>query len=290
MVKPPIPLKIVDPSHNHVITVHPNQDFVITLSDKFSDVVVVDSQSYFFKNILEVREDGCLKYIFRQNEDYTQWGMISKVFLGNIIIVSRFDAITLSVFLDTQNRYKVNSIAIINPKGHEISIEKDKILEVVVFNEDLGKNDKWESICITGDNSICMEQLNEEIITPDDSTYDEFIEFIKDASDYNDAYCVFPRSKMCREHHFWFKYSDSSLEYIDNMESGVYNGGKIVFDGCSSDGSMKSMFNVLNLVLNVKNIKETIQQTSCLYKREINLKIKQCDSLDSYAKVVHYKL
>lgn len=303
MAKSYSPVKIVDPIGSPIIVLHPNQEFVITLNSSFG-VVDVDIHSHFLEIDSSAIVSSSRTYLFKQTQDFSRWAKYSKVYLGNVIIITKSDIITICVFLDTFNKSASKQITAINPEGHEIKLEKDNLLEVVVYDKNLGDCDYWKASIVPGDFGVLLKQVHYDVITPPDKTSsEEFADFCEKMINVDDKYCAYPRSDLCREHHFWFQYDEESVIMMSNMENGVCDGGKLVFDGIAGDDKSRNLFNILNIRLNVKkrgieselcvipNRKSSSLSHSlgCLYKSEIILKEKQECSLDSESRILYYK-
>ena len=133
-------VRVKDPnSDNHVVPLHPGQDFNIVLSSTMGEVAVdVESDFFDLTETVETAARGQEKETvlkFSQFKDLSKWSQISKVYLGAVRLLSemRDDFVNLSVFLESSNPLKENVITIINPEQNKLKVEAHQILEVVVY-------------------------------------------------------------------------------------------------------------------------------------------------------------
>lgn len=241
------PVQVKDPtSENHIVTLHPGQEFLVSISTEMG-AVEIDVDSRFFRLAQKEVKSDKVVFRFSQIYDLTPWSNVSRTYLGEVLILSDKYLSSLCVVLESLNPNKRDVIVAVNPEGGCLKLDVHNILEVVVYDSKLGDNDMWNCNIVSGDHQLKLEQIGHEISSSKEP--------IDGSIDSDNVYCILPRSiggEPCREHHYWFRCDGPSIDILGELSSGTYSGGKIVFDGSSCTSSIKNYFFMLHLLVNVR--------------------------------------
>lgn len=244
------PVRIANPStENHLVPIHPNQDFCIQLSSSYA-VVDIDWHSKYFEMSTEERlPNGSRTITFKQTYDLTHWGRVSNLFLGEIIVMGETSVASLCVVLQSSNKIKSNLLTVVNPLGDEVKIEAHQIVEMVIHDPSQD-TDQIKCSFLPGKEDLKYEQIGYETI----ESVSDMINGQHPIGNIDDIYCLFPRalhSYACREHHFWFRVDADSVTLLSAMKDGLYSGGRIAVEGQNKAGRA-TFLSSLNVCINIR--------------------------------------
>ncbi len=233
------PVRISNPGEGHLVPLLPTQGFIIGLS---GDNPEIEYSSSFFELDSKEIVGNATFYHFSQKYDLGLWSRISRVFLGEIMVLSGTSMGSLCVVLDSLNRSKSSLLTVINPQVNNIKVDASHLLEIVIYDEEY--SDAWDCQVMSGYSGLKYEQVQYKKV---DSQ-----QFSFSWNEVDKLYFSYPRSCLCGpspipvEHHYFFRFDYPSITTIANMSSGTYTGGKIVFE--ASDN-----FKILNINLNIRD-------------------------------------
>lgn len=219
---------------------------------------------------VDTNRKGQTVYTISPKFDFTEWSEYSEVFLGEVFVRiinnnhpekqnCSFSEASVCVYQATKEHKTENVLTIINPDGANVRVEPHKMLEIVVYES------KWNN---HDDNKVEADGYHDEwkIALKDHEIEGEGI-FLKpirqqavygsltDADKKNNKLPAIPRYKRiinprltgeikksvegeiekllppCREHHFWYAFSEDSVKKINTISGGIYPLADITITG-----------------------------------------------------------
>lgn len=224
------PALVVDPtSQNHLVRLHPNQDFNLRLSSYVKEPKVYLT-SEFLRLVSDVKNDESITYRFEQVADFTEWSQISSAYLGEVSVLSEDRISSVCALLESEASHHPNVVTVVNPTGTQVKVEPYQVLEVVVYEPNGTQRDRWDLNITPGSGplNLVYEQLGHEIVYPGIS-YESYLP----PEDVDEVCLVMPRAfgtdKPLVEHHYWFRCKYESISAVMKETNGVFDAGKISF-------------------------------------------------------------
>jgi len=267
------PVRIIDPGEGHLVPLLPTQGFIIVLHGNAE----IECNSHFFHNHQTDRSEHSTTFHFNQKFDLTDLANGSRVYLGDISILTENKFGSLCVFLESSTVPSFY-ITVINPNMNIIKIDPSILIKIVIFDNRFSGD--WDLTIISGDSGITYQQHDYRKYNAD---VWRWTTLLNDQSGY--------------EHHYSFKCNTAGL----HLDRGTHAAGKIIFDTEEFDG----IFKVLNLNVKVKDQNKqksaisnslmfpkgvnhngkirryTPQPRDSIYRQEIIFKKKNCSDLHS---------
>lgn len=219
-------------SENHVVRVHPEQEFVVSLTNDVGEIEVVTKSEYL--TLTGTKSKGDRKqFYFGQKFNMADWSTVSRMHLGEVVLIceNRKEPVTLSVVLESPNNPTM--LTLVNPTGATAKIGPDMVVEVALFDAALGREDIWDFRIVPGERRLKVQKGWDEIIHPEFTGNDDFFAInTKDEA-------IRRSSNNLLENHYWFKFDDYSKKTIATLSPGTYNAGRIVFEVRGADGMFR---------------------------------------------------
>lgn len=257
-MKKPSPIKVRNPSENHLVPLIPNQSFVLIVPDNNPQL---DFDEDYFTVASITKSKGNIIYEFKQKYDLTMWSRISRVFLGEVRIISEKLVGSLCVILTPKNTSRPHVISIINPYRSSIKVTPADTLEIVLY-EQIRCGKKWSVTIFAGPRGLRYELIGYRPVDTLDAIQTPLVD--------DKELLAFPRSPLfelsnsdgffpVREHHYWFRCDHQTLYELSNPRTGDNSTcalGKLVFDLDNED------YKILNIQIKNTRIKYVSHQNS----------------------------
>lgn len=215
-------------SSQHLVKLRPGQDMFLSFDKEiYGDVKIELASDY-----LEAEADGNHKYRIWQTKDVDGWGDYSSVFLGEIWIDYDKSIAKISAVLDCVNNEKLDHVTVINPDCFDVRVRPHQVIEFIVYDLEFSSLDEW-NCSWNPTKDIHLEQIGYDYLSL--QAWRQYYHHGDDDPGYR--YAKFPRTEIepsltqwTRQHHFWFRFDRSVLDYAD---VGVNHIGNFVIDGIS---------------------------------------------------------
>lgn len=150
------PVKITNPTSSlHVVKLHPHQSFVVTLQNTSVEETQISITSSFFRLETAYNLSGNAVYVFRQDFNLRGWVGISKLYLGEVIVIYKNLISCLCVVLESRSK----NLTIINPIGQEVRVGIDTGVRIIIRS-----HERHEHL-ITCDSNWNFEQIDYDYVT-----------------------------------------------------------------------------------------------------------------------------
>jgi len=240
-VKNYFPVKITNPGDGHIVPLFPNQSFIVTLTGKNPEL---SYESKFFELVETKKTNNNTSFVFEQTFNLDCWHGFSKVFLGEVVVMSENSLGSLCVMLDVPKSHCTsNRVTIINPDSSVVKIDSNDLIEVVIYDDFLNAeicNEKWKYHIISGDSGVIYESIGYFEIPI--GSYCQIMPLfnVDNCFFHHHARSSLTDEAICKEHHYWFKCVSQ------NYKVGTYSGGKLIFE------SENNVYKILNITVNSK--------------------------------------
>lgn len=226
------PLCVSDPrSMYHLVRIQPNQDVAILLSkEKFLSPELEITSSYL--SVAHTSEDTSNRvYRIKQCDAVRYWGQYSSTYLGEIWISYEQGISRLLVIQDCTNPQKMNHVTVVNPKGFDLRVFPQNVIEFILYESSFSCTADWEwnwnskfecvKVCCLGEDTkgLHPNRMYQSFESPSDK-YAKLARFD-----------VAPTQCYRQQQHFWFRF-EKDLVQLFGSESGTINVGSFHFIGC----------------------------------------------------------
>ncbi len=234
------PVRVKNPtSAQHLVRLKPGQDICLVFdNDQKVELEVAG-------NCLELEEHELVKpkrlqCTVRQTKNIDGWEEYSSVFLGEIWVDCDKTIAKISVVLDCGNNEKSDHITIINPDCFDVRVQPHQVIELIVYDLGFSSLDEWN--CSWNPlKDVHLEQIGYDHLSL--QAWHQYYQHGDDDPGYR--YARFPRTEIessptqwTRQHHFWFRFDKSILNYAD---VGVNHVGNFVIAGVSDRFSKQTV-------------------------------------------------
>lgn len=246
MAKKYSPVKVRNPvSDRHLVKLYPTQSLEVLLAPWYDIADFNVNSSYVDVEDQVDLPTGHKLIRFSQKFDLSDWSDVSNFFLGQIDLVGTNQS-SLCALLASTNPTKQNVVTICNPKSIDLKFEPNQIIEVVVFDTNLGVDARWDCQIKPSTEGLQLELIGHDTFRP-------YMPIVTTSPD--EIYCSCSRvldNYFCIQHHFWFRCDSTSIEMLSRHKEGLYLAGKIIFNGHSYTKQASSQCD-LTLRVNFKN-------------------------------------
>lgn len=219
------PVNINNPvSLCHLAKVWPGQRIELYLDNKQYPEPKVVANSFVRVEKVETTDTGT-SWTIVQTGEFEEWAKYSSCFLGDVWIDSDVTVARIVVILQSSTPVKADHLTVINPIGDCIKIRPHQIIELVAYDERFGYQDEWNWSWDAGTDGIELDELG-----ADHLTVFGFQNFgMSEIDDPEYRYARIPRMDVygddfCRQHHFWFRLSNSVLANLTQEKESQYLG------------------------------------------------------------------
>lgn len=226
MVKKYSPIHVTNPtSLQHIIWLQPYQSLILNLDPKLYPNINISSTTDYLEK--SESENTCL---FKQANPSDNWNQYSNCHLGDIWITSSKTTARLVVMLNCTNQAKSGFVTVINPDCSDIRLKPPQILEVVLFDLKFKQQDEWTWSWLPK-SGVTIENIGVDFIYP--RKWDLCNDRVE--NNPNNPYSCLQRIQRktdccCREHHFWFRLSASTISQLSD-DAGIVHIGDLRFRG-----------------------------------------------------------
>lgn len=279
------PVRVTDPSGQHITRVNPRQGVYLVLRKPQKYDYVDDNAEYeitFNKDLFyfiskTVNKKDQIVYHIGQKYDLTNWTEISEIFLGEVHISivgnthpekdqCRYDDGYLGIYHVPGCIDAANNLTAVNPDGCTAKMESSRILEIVCFEPSWQTSEQVWKLSIedfeVGKEGICVKSLAQYGYLTKMGGEDKFpAEGFSvlprhrpmincQADEKNKALFGKEMPKPTKAHHFWFAFSPDSQKKISSLKNGNYICSRITITGSALiDGTLQSTKRELILML-----------------------------------------